>query len=67
MKFIPFNPIWPTKQFFAPIQIKGNNTATIFVIIFNHKIQHDQVTMEFYQLTIQGFLLHQKSIQIKKI
>jgi len=53
MKFIPFNPIWPTKQFFAPIYIKGNNTPTIFLILFHHKVQHNQVTMEFDQLTIR--------------
>jgi len=62
MKFIPFNPILPTKQFSVPIPIEGNNTQTIFQILFNHKIQHNQVTMEFDQFTIQGFLLHQKSI-----
>jgi len=58
MKFIAFNPILLTKQFFARIPMKGNNTPTIFLILFNHKIQHNLVTMEFDQLTIQGFLLH---------
>jgi len=51
MKFIPFNPIGQQKQFFAPIQIKGNNTPII--ILLNHKIQHNQVTMEFDQFIIQ--------------
>jgi len=33
MKFMHFNLIWPTTKFTAPIQIKGNNTPTIFLIL----------------------------------